>query len=295
MKTLFVIISFLTFGNLSAQEPKGTIGYTSKQNGNFEIYTMNADGSNPQNISNHPKLDYGFCWSKSGETIYFYTNRDGNDEIYSIHSDGTNPINLTSNKANDRVPEIAPNEKLLAFQSDRDDPNGEIYLMNLEDKTTTRLTNNSLYEESPCFSKNSKKLLFTREIMEKTDSVEVSNGDIYLLDIKSRTETRLTFKRGFDSGAKFSPDNKKITFFGRDEVTGNYDIFIMNSDGTDVVNLTNDALQDFSPCWSPDGNWLAFTRGNSENYDIWIINIHTKELRRVTTQPKRDETPFWKE
>ena len=219
MKTLLIIIGFLTFGDISAQEPKGTIGYTSKQDGNFEIYTLNADGSNPQNISNHPKLDYGNCWSKNGETIYFYSNRDGNDEIYSINSDGTNPINLSENKAIDRIPESAPNGKLLVFQSDRDDPNGEIYLMNLEDKTTTRLTNNSFYEESACFSKNSKKLLFTREFMEKTDSVDVSNGEIFLLDIKTKTETRLTFKRGFDSGAKFSPDNKKITFFGRDEIT----------------------------------------------------------------------------
>lgn len=295
MKPLLIIASLLTFGIVSPQEPKGIIGYNSKQNGNFEVYSMNADGSNTQNISNHLKLDYGYCWSENGETIYFYTNRDGNDEIYSMNSDGTNAVNLSENKAADRLPEIAPSGKLLAFQSDRDDENGEIYLMNLDTKNTTRLTNNSFYEESPCFSKNNKKLLFTREIVEKTDSVAVSNGEIYMLDIKSKKEIRLTFKRGFDSGAKFSPDNRKIAFYGRDEITGNYDIFIMNSDGTNIVNLTNDKLQDFSPVWSPDGNWIAFTRGNSENYDIWIMHVETKELRRLTTQPTRDENPFWKE
>lgn len=295
MKKFFNIIGFLLFGFLTAQEPKGTIGYTSTQDGNFEIYTMNADGSNSIKISNHPKLDYGNCWSPNGETIYFYSNRDGNDEIYSMNSDGNNPINLTSNPSNDRIPEIAPNGKFLAFQSDRDNPNGEIYLMNLENKTTIRLTDNKEYEESACFSKNSKKILFSREFLELKDSIKESNSEIFMLDIKSKKETRLTYKRGFDSGAKFSPDNKKIAFYGRDEITGNYDIFIMNSDGSEIENLTNDTLQDFSPCWSPDGKWLAFTRGNSENYDIWIINIQTKELRRLTTQPKRDETPFWKE
>lgn len=295
MKTLFEIIGLFTVGFLSAQEPKGTIGYTSKQDGNFEIYTMNADGTNPRNISKNEKLDYGSCWSHNGKTIYFYSNRDGNEEIYSMNADGTNPINLTNNNASDRIPDISPNGKLLAFYSNRDHENGEIYLMNVSDKTTIRLTNNDFYEESPCFSSNSKKLLFTREILEVKDSVKASNGDIYLLDLKTKEETRLTFKRGFDSGAKFSPDNKKIAFYGRDEITGNYDIFIMNSDGSEIENLTNDTLQDFSPVWSPDGNWLAFTRGNSENYDIWIMNIQTKEMRRLTTQLKRDETPFWKE
>ena len=91
----------------------------------------------------------------------------------------------------------------------------------------------------------------------------------------------------------FSPDNTKIAFYGKDTITGFYDIFLMDSDGSNIVNLTNDALEDYSPHWSPDGNWLAFTRGNSDNYDIWILNIHTKEFRRLTTQPKRDETPFW--
>lgn len=295
MKTLLPIIGLFVFGVISGQEPKGTIGYNSNKDGDFEIYTMNADGSNPQNISNNIKFDYASCWSSNGETIYFYSNRDGNEEIYSIHSDGTNPINLTKNKAADRIPDISPNGKLLAFYSDRDNENGEIYVMNIADKTTKRLTNNQFYEESPSFSNNSKKLLFTKEILEVKDSVKASNGDIYLLDLNTKKETRLTFKRGFDSGAKFSPDDKKIAFYGRDEITGNYDIFIMNSDGTDIKNLTNDKLQDFSPVWSPDGNWLAFTRGNSENYDIWIINVQTKELRRLTTQPKRDETPFWKE
>lgn len=67
----------------------------------------------------------------------------------------------------------------------------------------------------------------------------------------------------------------------------------MNSDGSQLENLTNDELKDFSPSWSLDGKWLAFTRGNSQNYDIWIMNIETKELKRLTTELKRDETPFW--
>ena len=66
----------------------------------------------------------------------------------------------------------------MAFQSDRDEKSGEIYLMNLKNKKTTRLTNNNLYEESPCFSSNGKKMLFTRQIKEKKDSVEVNNGEI---------------------------------------------------------------------------------------------------------------------
>mgnify|MGYP006168366195 CR=1 FL=1 len=61
-----------------------------------------------------------------------------------------------------------------------------------------------------------------------------------------------------------------------------------------IENLTNDPLEDYSPSWSPDGNWIAYTKGNSENYDVWVINVNTKIKHRLTTQPKRDESPFWK-
>ncbi|WP_445715695.1 TolB family protein [Flavobacterium sp.] len=292
MKTLLVIGLF--FSQLvSAQEPKGSIIYNSKQDGNFEVYTMNPDGSNPKNISNHPKTDYAFCSSENGKSIYFYSNRDGNDEIYKMNLDGLKVENISNHPSSDRVPEISKNEKWLAFQSDRDEKSGEIYLMNLESKNIIRLTNNNLYEESPCFSSNGKKILFTRQIKEKKDTLEVSNGEIFIMDLKTKKEIRLTNKDGFDSGAKFSPNQKQIAFYGKDEITGNYDIFIMNADGTNLTNLTNDVLEDYSPTWSPEGSWLAFTRGNAENYDVWIINIHTKELRRLTTQPKRDESPFW--
>lgn len=290
----FIVVIVLLFTQIIlAQEPNGKIIYNSKQDGNFEVYIMKSDGSNPKNISNHPKTDYAFCRSKKGKSIYFYSNRNGNDEIYKMNIDGSAIENITNHSASDRVPEVSKNGKWIAFQSDRDEKSGEIYLMNLESKNTIRLTNNDLYEESPCFSSNGKKMLFTRQIKEKKDTLEINNGEIFILDLKTKKEIRLTHKDGFDSGAKFSPNQKQIAFYGKDEKTGNYDIFIMNTDGTNIINLTNDALEDYSPTWSPDGNWLAFTRGNSENYDVWIINIHTKELRRLTTQTKRDESPIW--
>lgn len=108
-----------------------------------------------------------------------------------------------------------------------------------------------------------------------------------------KNEKRLTFKKGFDSGAKFSPDGKQIAFYGPTE-NKNYDIYTMNSDGTNITNLTNDALEDYSPDWSPDGKWIAFSSGSSKQYDVWVINPQTKNKIRLTSELKRNETPVWK-
>jgi TolB protein len=68
----------------------------------------------------------------------------------------------------------------------------------------------------------------------------------------------------------------------------------MNYDGSNITNLTNDILEDYSPNWSPDGKWIAYSSGTSKQYDVWVINVKTKKKIRITTEPKRNETPVWK-
>lgn len=51
----------------------------------------------------------------------------------------------------------------------------------------------------------------------------------------------------------------------------------MNSDGTNIENLTNDDFENYSPDWSPDGKWIAYTSGTSKQYDVWLINLKTKQ------------------
>jgi TolB protein len=286
------LLFFSCFG-MAQNIPSGKIGFASTRDGNFEVYSMNEDGSSQINLSNNPKTDYGFSWSYDSKKILFYTNRDGNDEIYVMNSNGTEQTNLTNHSSNDRIPSYSSDNSKIAFVSDRNHKNGDIYIMDSEGKNVVQITDNDYFEESPSFSNNSRKLLFTRDIKNPNDSTSVSNGEIFAIDLKSKKETQLTNKNGYDSGAVFSPNGKKIAFYGYDKNKKFYDIYLMNPDGSQLEKLTDDEMEDYSPTWSPDGNWLAFTRGNSKNYDIWIMNINTKEMKRLTDQPKRDESPFW--
>ncbi len=74
-----------------------------------------------------------------------------------------------------------------------------------------------------------------------------------------------------------------------------WEIFIMNSDGTGVTQLTfNEQLGETSPCWSPDGEWIAFT--SEKNSAIWVINVDGTGLRQVTVPPVGDiddDDPAW--
>ena len=90
--------------------PDGTkIAFVSTRDGNNEIYVMNADGSNPTNLTNHSASDLFPIWSPDGTKIAFVSGRDGNAEIYVIDADGANPVNITNNPANDTTPSWSSN------------------------------------------------------------------------------------------------------------------------------------------------------------------------------------------
>jgi Tol biopolymer transport system component len=69
---------------------------------------MNADGSNPVNISNSPSREQWPTWSPDGTRLAFQTDRDGNWEIYAMNADGADPQRQTDNDVKDSEPAWRP-------------------------------------------------------------------------------------------------------------------------------------------------------------------------------------------
>ena len=95
MKRLCYVISiFLIFAPLSAVLAKAPetakVVFTSRRDGNFEIYSMNPDGSDQANLTQHRANDASPVWSPTGEQILFTSDRDGVEDLYLMDADGRN-------------------------------------------------------------------------------------------------------------------------------------------------------------------------------------------------------------
>jgi TolB protein len=265
------------------------IAFVSARDGNFEIYVMDADGSNPVRLTNHPEIDFAPAWSPDGTKIALESTRDGNAEIYVMHADGSEPVNLTNHPAADSAPTWSPDGEKIAFASRRistgeayaDDSN--LYIMNSHGTHLIQLGNLSRLDESPAWSPRGDKIAFVSFKRGKRGISTVNaNGDNFL---------PLTSAAG-SSPPTWSPDSNRIAFASNRN--GDFDVYAINVDGSRLVRLTYHPATDESPAWSPDGKQIAFTSLRDGNYEIYVVNVDGKNLVRVTHNDAVDRDPVWR-
>lgn len=103
----------------------------------------------------------------------------------------------------------------------------------------------------------------------------------------SSYEERLTVSEVFLPAAA----DEKIAFVS--DRDGNNEIYIMNPDGSNAVNLTNHPANDRHPSWSPDGLSIAFASRRDDNvFDIYQLDIETRDVTRLTNQGSNTR-PAW--
>jgi len=201
-------------------------------------------------------------------------------------------VRLTNNKAMDGEPVWSPDGSKIAFWSNRDGKN-DIYVMDADGSNVKRLTNNLSDDVGPRWSPDGRKILF--------DSDRDGNREAYVMDADGGNQTRLTNSNAFDSATSWSPDGSKIAFASNRDSNNpygfdayNFDIYVMNADGSGVKRIVDDPEYDAEPKWSPDGRKMLFVTGRNGNFDVYEMNPDGTGQRNLTADnDKADGAAAW--
>jgi WD40 repeat protein len=206
------------------------------------------------------------------------------------------------------APVLSNDGKYVAFLSNGNQKKGELFIdLWLGDAHTgeriKRLVKSTLdpnFEElrllysQSAFSNDGKTLAFT---------AQRSGRDVlYLLDIPSRSvRKRLDLPLDAVMGPSYSPDDKHIVFSGTQG--GVTDIYIIDSDGKNLRQMTHDLYGDLQPSWSPDGTKIAFATDRAPPTDIsrlkfakWQIALMDAESGAIEIIPGQaglNLNPMW--
>ncbi|PWU21485.1 MAG: hypothetical protein C5B48_11260 [Candidatus Rokuibacteriota bacterium] len=278
-----LVLSFAGSAGAAFPGNNGKIAFSSSRDGDYEIYSMNPDGSNQTRLTRDVGSDIDPAWSPDGQKIAFTSNRAGPDDIYVMNQDGGSEVRLTTSPGDDENPAWSPGGRDIAFASTRDG-NAEIYVMNEDGTGQSRLTTNSASDLYPAWSPNGQQIAF--------ESNREGAYQIYVMNVDGSGQTRLTSSPGDNISPAWSPDGQKIAFASNRD--GNYEIYFMNADGSAAARLTHNTAGDLDPAWSPDGQKIAFTSDRDGNlHEIYVMNADGSDQTRLTTNAAEDTTPDW--
>ena len=251
---LAVLCVCLTIGELwlrnALASNTGRIVFTSRRDGNNEIYVMDADGGNQENLTNHPAYDGQPDWSPEGTKIAFVSRRDGVSQIYVMDADGKNPIRLTDGPRWKRDPDWSPNEQKIAFTVHPDLENKEwlnhIAVMDADGNNRVKHEGHAM---EPSWSPDGGGIAFTS----RRDDW---NWDIYVIGADRRGLKRVTHDLAPKFRPAFSPDGQRIAYTSDHE--GFLHIFVVGADGRNRKRLTHNQENHWDPAWSTDGQAIVY-------------------------------------
>jgi TolB protein len=202
-------------------------------------------------------------------------------------SEQTIPANILLSASTD-----VNQEKLIALETGSPDNEREVFIMGMDGKITRDITNHPADDVDPKWSPDGKRIAFLSNRNGKitTWCNGASDDCMYqLFSVKPDGTGLRQITKDWTFQYSWSPDSKQIAFLRavKSDVSPYpndpflYEIYAVNSDGTNLRNLTNyPGFYHYGPIWSPDGTKLAFLSGDIAAYpnSINVINSDGTEL-----------------
>ena len=287
-------LSFSSEGDITTKAPKtGKVVFSSNRDGNWDIWTMNPDGSNPVNLTRDVAGDFHPAWSPTGEQILFTSFREEGKEpsLYLMDLDGNNIRKVLDNWYSRSSATWAPDGKRIASVRD-----GVLYIITLDNKSAVPVAETGLRSVGdPAWSPEGTEIAFIYLWRKQ-------GYELRLLNVETLKQTVLLGelnKYPVKSDPAWSPDGEQIAFVlhkwrtilnfidaanWQDEET----IYVINRDGSNLRQLVSEKGPDaLNPTWSPDRNEIIYQQGIhlpevGDIRQLFKIDVNSRRKTQIT-------------
>ncbi len=262
--------------------------------GNKEIYVIDSDGENLEQVTDYNSLTESPTWSPDASRIALASWKTGVPRIYEVDRFGTELRALPALRgAGDYVtPAYHPDGRTLAFTVNGSASQSGIFTYDLErDCCLAFLSGGPWYDISPTYSPDGRWLAFnTLRFGDNVPQVMMMPSE------GGAAETLSPYEYGgggFYAAPDWSPNGDLVAFHGRIDRRGRYHILVANlEDGGRVLRQLTSEGNNEAPSWAPDGRHLVFAGERSWGFGLMIVDVATGRVRSLLGG-RRVDLPDW--
>ncbi|OGO40753.1 MAG: hypothetical protein A2Z04_09040 [Chloroflexi bacterium RBG_16_57_9] len=234
------------------------------------------------------------AWSPDGQKVAFQSNRTGNDDIWVASLDSGKEVQLTKDAASDRRPNWSPDGAWIAFDSDRSG-NRDIWIIKSDGTGLKQLTTTPNEELFASWSPDGQKIAYF--------SYGSGTNELWVINVDGQNSRPVVPKLATEQARQCSfachqpswnQTGEKLAF--QSEQTGNRNIWVVNLDGTGLVDLNTGPDEDYFPTWTPDGRIVFMTEriGADKVWnDVRVINADGSQGVTLFTEVAHGGPFYW--
>lgn len=165
-------------------------------------------------------------------------------------------------------------------------PYMNLYESDLDGSNRIQLTFGPAYHAECAYSPDGTKIVFA--------SNESGSMNLYTMNRDGSNVTQVTFSpECYYGGPFFSPDGEKIVYRADPHTPHQLQIYTINTDGSDPIQLTDNGAVNWAPFWHPSGKAIAFTTSlhGHHQYQIYLLHLETGKTARLTYAPTFNGLP----
>jgi TolB protein len=275
--------------------PDGSrLAYVTMANGNPDLAVASASGGTPYVIAADPAADVDPSWSPEGRRLAFVSDRGGQPDVYvvDVPSGDVNRVTRLP-PGNVSTTKWSPRGDLLAFVQHL--AHGSRLVVVRPDGTGMQVVSDRPEDVpvvTPAWSPDGTRLAYAAQAKDRVKGRTFI--DLYVVDVASGVNRRLTEATGLDVEPAWSPDGRWIAFLSSAQGDARRQLHVVRPDGSDRHALPTgrgrdgESVEHYSPAWSADSRWIYFGRHTDDNQEIHRIALDGGAAERLTRDAALD-------